>query len=206
MIISNEISKEQAILEVAERLFLEKGFALTSTTEIAKEVGCNQAMVHYYFRTKDKLFDVIFENKIKMFISFFLQIDDENIPFLEKVKRKIETHYEILRSNPGLPFLFFNTLTSHPEKLEVLKSKLFNTPNPVFFQMHEQLQTEIKAGNIRPIETIDLLLSIISLNVIMFIGSPIIKKIGNVSDADFEIMVNNRKNENVTMILNGLRP
>ena len=58
-----ELSTEQLILKVAERLFLEKGFAMTSTTEIAKEVGCNQALIHYYFRTKDNLFNVIFENK-----------------------------------------------------------------------------------------------------------------------------------------------
>ena len=48
MDIKSDQSLEQTILEVAERLFLEKGFALTSTTEIAKEVGCNQALVHYY--------------------------------------------------------------------------------------------------------------------------------------------------------------
>ena len=47
---------EQAILRAAERLFLDKGFALTSTTEIAREAGCNQALVHYYFRTKENLF------------------------------------------------------------------------------------------------------------------------------------------------------
>ncbi|MBP6661652.1 MAG: helix-turn-helix transcriptional regulator, partial [Paludibacter sp.] len=52
MSIKNESSLEESILETAERLFLEKGFALTSTTEIAKAVGCNQALVHYYFRTK----------------------------------------------------------------------------------------------------------------------------------------------------------
>ena len=45
---------EKSILEAAERLFLEKGFALTSTTMIAKEVGCNQSLIHYYFRSKEK--------------------------------------------------------------------------------------------------------------------------------------------------------
>jgi len=63
-----DIPMEQLIVETAERLFLEKGFAMTSTTEIAKEIGCNQALVHYYFRTKAKLFEAIFEKKIKLFI------------------------------------------------------------------------------------------------------------------------------------------
>ena len=55
---------EIQILETAEKLFLEKGFASTSTTEIAREVGCNQALVHYYFRTKENLFNTIFEQKL----------------------------------------------------------------------------------------------------------------------------------------------
>jgi AcrR family transcriptional regulator len=61
-----EQSMEQAILEAAEKLFLEKGFASTSTTQIAREVGCNQALVHYYYRTKENLFNTIFENKFKL--------------------------------------------------------------------------------------------------------------------------------------------
>ena len=63
----NNQSMESIILETAERLFLEKGFAMTSTTEIAKEVGCNQALVHYYYRTKENLFNVIFEQKFNGF-------------------------------------------------------------------------------------------------------------------------------------------
>ena len=68
---------EQAILRAAERLFLDKGFALTSTTEIAREAGCNQALVHYYFRTKENLFEKIFEQKIRMLISNIFSIDRE---------------------------------------------------------------------------------------------------------------------------------
>ena len=67
MDIKNELSMEQAILETAENMFLNKGFAATSTTQIAREVGCNQALVHYYFRTKENLFNVIFEQKFKLF-------------------------------------------------------------------------------------------------------------------------------------------
>lgn len=70
---TREQSMESIILETAERLFLDKGFALTSTTEIAREAGCNQALVHYYFRTKEQLFIRIFEEKIKIFGRGFLQ-------------------------------------------------------------------------------------------------------------------------------------
>jgi len=82
MDIKQEQPMEQTILEVAERLFLEKGFALTSTTEIAKEAGCNQALVHYYFRTKDNLFNTIFEQKFRMlFEHLYASQSLEDIPF-----------------------------------------------------------------------------------------------------------------------------
>ena len=89
---------EQAILRAAERLFLDKGFALTSTTEIAREAGCNQALVHYYFRTKENLFEKIFEQKIRMLISNIFSIDREGGTFEEKLRRKIEAHFEIRKS------------------------------------------------------------------------------------------------------------
>ena len=91
MDIKNELSMEQVILETAERLFLEKGFTATSTTQIAKAVGCNQALVHYYFRTKDNLFNTIFEQKFKMlFENLYASQNFGNIPFPEKVKHAVE--------------------------------------------------------------------------------------------------------------------
>ena len=64
-----ETQMEQAILEAAERLFLERGFALTSTTDIAREVGCNQSLLNYYFRSKERLFQMIFEDKVRVLLS-----------------------------------------------------------------------------------------------------------------------------------------
>ena len=206
MTINKEATNEQAILETAERLFLEKGFAMTSTTEIAKAVGCNQAMVHYYFRTKDKLFEAIFEKKIKMFVGIFLQTDDEKLPFLQKLQLKIERHFDILQENPRIPFLFFNELTTHPERIDNLKQRLQEFPISVFQRLNSELKIEIENGNIRPIETIDLILSILSLNVILFLACPIVKKITGISDDDFQIMLQRRKKENVIMIINSLRP
>ena len=96
---------EQLILETAEKLFLDKGFAMTSTTEIAKKAGCNQALVHYYFRTKENLFQSIFERKIKLLISTFIEGVNPDMTFEERLKHKIESHFEMVRANPKLPFL-----------------------------------------------------------------------------------------------------
>ena len=74
-------STEQAIVTAAEELFLERGYAKTSTVEIAKRAGCNQALVHYYFRTKENLFQEIFSKKILAFLRGVVSLDQQDLPF-----------------------------------------------------------------------------------------------------------------------------
>ena len=107
MDIKNEQNMEQAILETAERLFLEKGFASTSTTQIAKAVGCNQALVHYYFRTKENLFQQIFIVKIELFLKTFM-IEENEGDFFTKMERRIGLYFDMLSYNRKLPFLILN--------------------------------------------------------------------------------------------------
>ena len=206
MRVIKDTNTEQAILNAAEKLFLDRGFALTSTTAIAKEAGCNQALVHYYFRTKDKLFEALFEKKFRMLVSNFLEIGEEALPFEEKLRKKIESHFEMIRANPKVPFLFFNELTTNPERLDRLKEKISDLPKTVLHQFQKELKIEIENGNIRPVSASDLLLTIISLNVTLFIAGPVYKTLIGISDKDYTRLIEHRKKENVEVIINSLRP
>jgi AcrR family transcriptional regulator len=197
---------EQLILETAERLFMEKGFAMTSTTEIAREAGCNQALVHYYFRTKENLFQSIFENKLRLLVSSFTQINDPAATFEEKLITKIESHFELIRANPGLPFLIFNELITNPVRLNSLKERLKHIPTSVYQQLESELQAEIAAGRIRPVSTMDLAITILSLNAFLFIASPILKTVLGMPDSEMEKIYEHRKHENVRVVLSSLRP
>ena len=64
VVMSKKDNTEQAILQTAETEFLDKGFALAKTTEIAKQAGVTHAMLHYYYRTKEKLFERVFQEKV----------------------------------------------------------------------------------------------------------------------------------------------
>ena len=203
---NNEQNMEQSILKAATRLFLEKGFAATTTTEIAKEAGCNQALVHYYYRTKDKLFAAIFESKMKNFITNLLQISEEQIPFEEKLKRKIESHFEIIMEDPKFPLFFFAELSTNPKRLETLKQILGDRPQVIVKQFQDELQHEIESGRIRPISVFDLLMTMVSLNIIGFIAEPIFKMITKISDEEYLKLIEHRKKENVHIILQSLRP
>jgi TetR/AcrR family transcriptional regulator len=197
---------EEAILEAAERLFLEKGFALTSTTEIAKAVGCNQALIHYYFRTKDRLFEAIFEKKALVFFSGFNSLDEGSLSFEESLKRKIEAHFDMVRANPQLPFLIFNELVTNPGRLEQIKARIGGLVASLYFPLEARLKEEIAAGRIRPISAVDLIIDMVSLNVMFFLGSPALRLIRGLSEAEFQRVADARRRENVELMLRGLRP
>jgi AcrR family transcriptional regulator len=196
----------QVILDSAERLFLEKGFALTSTTEIAREAGCNQALVHYYYRTKERLFEAIFEMKVRLFIRSFMEIGKRDIPFTEKLREKIEAHFDILAKNQRLPFLIMNELLTNNSRIQSVREKIENLGRTVLDQFESELSVEIEAGRIRPIAPLDLVLTILSMNVALFLARPILNELLGLDDASFKELVARRKKENVTFILNGLRP
>ena len=207
MDIKNEQPLEEAILEVAEKLFLEKGFALTSTTEIAKEVGCNQALVHYYFRTKDNLFNVIFEQKFKTFFQGVFEMKTMgNLSFQDKLRHIIETHFDLLRKNPKIPALILNELSRRPDQLEVLREKLHTLPEQLFAELEKDLKVEIEQGNIRDISLMDILVSMLSLNIALFIIMPVAEKMLQINEIQKEFMITHRRSENVEFILKSLRP
>jgi len=174
MKIKKDQNTEQAIIEAAEKLFLEKGFTLTTTTEIAKEAGCNQALVHYYFRTKEKLFDSIFENKAKLLVSSMIQAGEKNQSFEEKIRQKVEIHFDLIRANPKLPLFLFSELYTNPKRLQSIKKKVEQLPKDIIQQFERELQEEIDKGNIRQLSVIDFVLTMVSLNVMLFIIKPIL--------------------------------
>jgi len=207
MVDKNNQTTEQAILEEAERLFLEKGFAKTSTTEIAKKVGCNQAMIHYYYRTKENLFNVIFENKFKAFFQNIFEVNNlGNLPFEDKLKHMIESHFDMIRENPKLPLLIINELSRLPEQLKTLREKLHSMPEQLFVQLEAELQSEIKDGHIRQVNLMDLIISIVSLNVALFLLLPVAEEVFPLNYIQKQMMIEHRKVEHVNFILNNLRP
>lgn len=207
MDIKTEPSMEASILETAERLFLEKGFALTSTTEIAKAVGCNQALVHYYFRTKDNLFNTIFEQKFRMlFENLYASQNFGNIPFTEKVRHAVESHFDILTKNPKLPLLVATELSRLPENLENLRNKLQAVPFELFTKLNNELQQEIAEGRVRKIELMDIIITMVTLNAGLFILLPIASGILRLDGEQTKELLAHRREESVQVILNYMKP
>ena len=203
---TREQSMESIILETAERLFLDKGFALTSTTEIAREAGCNQALVHYYFRTKEQLFIRIFEEKIKIFAGAFFSIDEKPGTFLEKLTRKIEANFDIIAQNPKIPFLIINEITTNPQRIKALHKSIGEYPASIIRKVNEELEEAIAQGEVRPITVLDLILTVLSLNVLPQLLRPILEEVMPLPPEEVQKLIARRKEENVKLIINSLRP
>ena len=206
MEVKDNSSMEVLILEAAEKLFLEKGFASTSTTEIAREVGCNQALVHYYYRTKENLFNLIFEKKFRQFFQYIFNIENlDQMSFQDKLKRIIESPFDMVRQNPRVPLLIVNEFSRNPEMVAILKEKLKDVVAKLFEGLNTDLEAEITAGRIRQITLIDLIFSTISLNISLFLLLPVASEIMSMDEKQREFVINHRREENVKLILNGLR-
>ena len=196
---------EQIILEAAEKLFLDKGFAATKTTEIAQEAGVNHAMLHYYFRTKENLFNKIFENKTQYFLSSFSTAFSQELPFREKIKLSVETHFDFIGTNPKLPMFIMREIVSNKEKREYLlqffQQEIIPKVSTTLNKLTQTIKDEAEKGNIQPVDPIDLILNIASLNVFAYITGQVF------FDADkvgLKAYLEQRKKNNVEVILRSL--
>jgi len=165
---------EKRILWVAERLFLEKGFSGTSTTEIAKTVGCNQALIHYYFRTKEKLFWDVFSPKVEQVVEYLDAPLDDSIDFVERIRNVIDFYFGILELDERLAPFIVNELIMNPGRWDMFRTRYLRNESrsSAFKRFENMVKVEIDAGRLRPMHAIDLLINIMSLTISAFIVAP----------------------------------
>ncbi|MFV0599816.1 MAG: TetR/AcrR family transcriptional regulator [Bacteroidales bacterium] len=205
---SKKVSMEITILKVAEELFVEKGYSATSTVEIASKAGCNQALVHYYFRTKSNLFNKILESKISFMVSAFDYIDNKELSFTENLTKTIEMHFDALTKDKKLPIFVLNEIKNKDNNnvLDIIREIFRNKISFLLDKLDTILQEEIKAKRIREISALDLVLTIVSLNIFVFLAYPIVDYVLSVNEKGVELIIQQRKKEIVNTILNSLRP
>ena len=200
-----EENMEHQILEAAETLFLEQGYAKTTTVQIAKVAGCNQALVHYYYRTKDNLFDKVFEEKFRLMASNLMTVDLTETSLEDKIVKMIGLHFDFLKQNPRLPLFILNEITSNPDRHRSLLDKLIQYPMAIIDQFEADLKVEIEKGAVRPISGIDIVATIVSLNVTPFLVSPLLQKVSDLPQQDLHETLEHRKKETIDTVLARLR-
>lgn len=158
------ITMENRILEAAKQVFIRKGYEATKMSDVATEAGIGRTALHYYYRTKDMLFDAIFDQLMDSLLPDLGVIIDEKLPFLEKLPKIIERYVNTLQKNPLFPIFVINELQRDPE--HIYRSVLKDLPRvePIM-RLHAQLMDEMERGLIKKMPLYYMATTLISLLV-----------------------------------------
>ncbi len=199
-------NKEEAILEAAEREFIAKGFDGARTTSIAEAAGVTHAMLHYYFRTKENIFNRILDEKMRLMSrSVLMAFGEAGLPLIERLRKGIENHFDFVVENPGLPRFIVNEVMSRPERHEAFKRRIGYLLGAVVEGLQHELDEAADRGETERIDVRMLMLDIVSLNIFSFIAMPIIEPLIGDLAADRETFYRLRKAENVEVILRRIK-
>ena len=199
---------ELRIREVAQQLFFEQGYAATSTTQIAKEVGCTQALVHYYYRTKENLFRQIFLEQVLAALNVIGRSLANEESFDRFIEQAISMYFDALSSNPRLPFFVLEELVNNPERRKYMREKIVKNPSyaMLYMQFDARLKQEQQAGHITKIDPFDLMISIASLTVFTFVSLPMFQDLLSQTDDQVRDYIAHRKSEVIRMVKKILKP
>ncbi len=189
--VKTDQTTEEKIKVAAKKVFHKKGYAATRTRDIADAAGINLALLNYYFRSKEKLFELIILETLHGFIgSLGVVVSDQTTSLEEKVEAIVIRYIDMLMIEPDIPLFIMSELRNHPH--ELLKKLPFRELM-MKSAFASQYQENIKIGKIPPLPFIQFLVNIMGLSVFPFIASPIVKGIGDLKDEQFNKLMMERK-------------
>lgn len=191
---------ETQILEAAKKVFVQKGFSGARMQEIADEAKINKAMLHYYFRSKELLFEKILSNSIETFVPQFLAIIAEDGSVMDKIEKVVHTYIEIILENPHIPLFVLHELSQNRADF-VAKIKTKGNVQAGAQQFLRQIVQEQQQGIIKPIAPHHLLLNMFSLTIFPFIARPVFSNLMQLSEETYSQMMQERK----TVVIKFLR-
>ncbi len=195
---------ELAIIEAARKIFISKGYSGTTMEKIATEANVSKASLHYYYRSKDKLFEIVL-SEVREIIQEKLILIIKSEDNIEVIIKKINDVYvETLINHPYLPNFIINEISSNPEKIvKILLGDKLSTFT--ILRMMVIIRNKTFKGNKDVVNSYDLILNVISLNVFPFLIRPIIKNIFKIEDEQFNSYMNNRKSGLSTFLFKALK-
>ncbi len=205
-LIMAELATEEKILEAAMKVFTRRGFAATRTEDIAKEAGINRTLLHYYYRDKQTIFNLIFETRFKEFFKgLFLIFEADNISLFEKIRRMVDHEISTLTKHPDLARFVITEIANEPELLLEHGTKLGINPRLLIQAFEKLVSAEIDDNHIKPIEGRQLLINIMSLCIYPFIAKPVVQTMMNMDSSAFSKMMEQRKIEVSEFIINAIK-
>lgn len=198
-----EISAEEKIRVAAKKVFVSKGMSGARMQDIADEAGINKALLHYYFGSKENLFEVIFLETAQRFFPKINDLFESDMPLFEKIEHICVEYITLMLEEPYMPLFILNEISHNPENF---LDKIWNKQGfPKPHNLLEQIEKEAKKGTIKKISPMHLLINIISLCVFPFAGKAIIQSINGLDELQFRHIMNQRKKEVPKFIIDSIK-
>ena len=195
---NKELTTEEKIIEAARNIFTQKGFSATRTRDIAEEAGINLALLNYYFRSKQNLFQIIIEEKFDVLFGMIGPIlSDTNISLEEKIETLVTNYTNLLLENEDLPFFVLNEIKTNEFILEKVKQNARMLAQPI-------IENQLKERGFT-ISTLNFIMNIVSMTMFPFLSKPLFVSSGLVKEEAFAAFVMNRKQHIPTWVMNTLK-
>ena len=184
-------STEEKIKEAARTVFTRKGYAATRTRDIAEESGYNLALINYYFRSKEKLYDIIMLEHLQTFLHSIMDIlNDADTTLYQKIEVLVGHYIDMLIKNPALPLFIINAVNADPDKLvSSIGADKIHQEKLVIIQQWK----EVAAAKKLAINPVHIMMNMVSLTIFPFMGSPLIRNRTKLSIEEFNALMLERK-------------
>lgn len=198
------MTPERQIIKAATEVFLEKGYQGASIRHIAAQAGVNVSMINYYFRSKEKLFDMVFDQIFGIMFVELGEILESEMPFFDKIRNVVGQYIDTLKQSPTIPTFVFGELARNPQTILERIKKNYGLIGALAC-VDRVTNAEIERGTIRKVEPIELWINVISLTVFPFVARPMITSVGAVDDRVFDLWVESRKKSVTQFIIDSIK-
>ncbi|NOY48665.1 MAG: TetR/AcrR family transcriptional regulator [Chlorobi bacterium] len=193
---------ENSILNAAKNVFQSKGMDGARMQEIADKAGINKAMLHYYYRSKQLLFEAVFKNAFALLAPQLNKVLNDDSSIEDKIRNFTSNYISFIIKHPYLPAFIIQELNRNPSFILKLKQ---NKGFPNLEKFKKQVNLEIEQKLIKPIHAEQLFINIMALNIFPFVATPLIKAFANINDKAFKQLMKDRKEEVADFIINSIK-
>jgi TetR/AcrR family transcriptional regulator len=198
----NDKLTEEKIFEAATEVFVEKGLDGARMQDIANKASINKALLHYYFRTKEKLFTAVFEMIARKLFRKFAPVLDENLRLEDKIRFFFKEHISFLQENPGLPGFILNEVNHNPGRIKKLLAAV--DFEGLFEKLYKQHKEELRNYTITKELLPQLMISMAAISVFPFAAKGILQGILSKLNMDFNDFMEERKEFAAEFVINAI--
>jgi len=199
----NDKQTEEKIFDSATDVFIEKGMDGARMQDIADHAGINKSLLHYYYRTKDKLFNAVFEKIAGQMFKKFAPVFDENLSLEDKIRFFYREHITFLQNNPRLPAFLLNELHRNPARIKRLIQGI--DINKIWITLEAQHKEDLVKYNITRESIPQLMTTIAAMSVFPFLAKPIVGSIMEKMGYDFDKYIEERKEYAADFVIKAIK-